>query len=80
MSRKGKFTNLKIKCRVKWGQLFYCIKREILRVRNNIIKGVNKIQLPMIILFTILVLILIVLCFLNPDWATVGEKRRLNWE
>lgn len=77
MSIKGKFTNLMIKCRVKWVQLFYSIKREILRLRNNIIKGVNKIQLPMIILFTILVLILIFLCIFNPDWATVGEKRIL---
>lgn len=70
-----KIYGLRLNCKVKWMQLRYHLKKGIFRLCDTIIKLINKTPLPMIILFTMLVLIAIVLCIFNPHLAVFGEER-----
>lgn len=67
----------RIKCRVKWRCFFYNFERGVKWIWSNVIKGISKIQLPTIALFTMLILILIILCIFVPHLAAIGESKIL---
>jgi len=77
MNQKSKIAKLLLQCKIKWLQLLYCLKKITLKLRSSIIKGISKMQLPMIILFTMLVIVLIAICIYNPYFAAIGEERIL---
>lgn len=71
--KKKKFSKLRTKWNILRFRIMNFLKRALESIGNLIAKIFSKMQLPMIIIFTIIILGLIVVFLIFPQWAYIGE-------
>lgn len=73
--KKKRLQKFRMKWKFRFMRLRYFTKNIFLKGGRGIVKIFGKLQLPMIILLTLIVMGLIALFILFPQWAHIGEAR-----
>lgn len=73
--KKKRLQKFRMKWKLRFMRLLYFTKNMFLKGGRGIVKILGKLQLPMIILLTLIVMVLVVVFILFPQWAHVGEAR-----